>query len=214
MKLRTTLAVGVLSLLSLNSFASKFEVTVQNLTKGQPIAPPLVIAHSPRISLFHVGEKASKGIEVMAQDGDTSVLEAELANNQAVFSKNKGVGPILPGEKQTVIIETKNPYEKLSVLAMVARTNDGFVGAKNLATNLKTGSSYSVLAEVYDAGAEMNTESCDTIPAPPCNNPKIGTNGGEGFVRPHEGIQGIGDLELARDSFASKSAKVTIKRVH
>lgn len=214
MKKPAIVATLLLTAFSFQTAATQFEITVQNLTKGQPITPPVVVAHSPQLQLFKVGEEASQGLKELAQDGVTSTLIGELSGSGLVKGVATGSGVILPGQKQTITLKTTSKHAVLSFVSMLARTNDAIVSSKNLPIfKLKKGFSYSVLAEVYDAGAEKNTESCSTIPAPPCNSPMIGTDGGEGFVRPHEGITGIGDLDLARDAFASKAAKVTIKRV-
>src|SRR5690606_21729315 len=111
------------------------------------------------------------------------------------------------------VVEANDFNFMISFASMIARTNDGFLGAKNLSTKLSVGESHSELVMAYDAGVEMNTESCDHIPAPPCGNPNIGTNGGEGFVHPHPGVQNIGDLSPLRDAFASTVAKIHIKRI-
>jgi len=193
--------------------AKKFKVTVVNLTKGQPLTPVLVAVHAPSFQLIHLGQEASQGLKDLAQDGITSTLVTELAAEKEVVRTAQGSGVFLPGQKQMIEVEANNPYFKLSLVSMLARTNDGFAAAMNLPTNLKVGQSYSRLASVYDAGAENNTEECAHIPAPPCDSHNIGTNGGEGFVRPHEGITGIGDLEGGRDAFGSKVAKVIVERI-
>ncbi|MCR9204309.1 MAG: spondin domain-containing protein [Halobacteriovoraceae bacterium] len=198
---------------SFQAAATQFEVTIQNLTKGQPITPPVLVAHSPKIQLFKVGEEASQGLKELAQDGVTSTLETELNSSAYVKGVNTGSGVILPGQKQTITLKSTSKKVVLSFVSMLARTNDAIVAAKNLPLRIRKGHSYVVLANVYDAGAEQNNESCSSIPAPPCNNPGVGTDGGEGFVRPHEGVLGIADLDLTRDTFASKAAKITIKRV-
>lgn len=213
MKKPIFLAAAFMTAFSFQAAATQFEITVQNLTKGQPITPPVVVAHSPKIQLFKVGEEASQGLKELAQDGVTSTLQGELSGSPLVKGIALGSGVILPGQKETLTLKTSSKHVVLSFVSMLARTNDAIVAAQNLPLKLRKGGSYSYLGNVYDAGAEQNTESCSTIPAPPCNSPGVGTDGGEGFVRPHEGIQGIGDLDLARDAFASKAAKITIKRV-
>ncbi len=94
---------------------------------------------------------------------------------------------------------------------MLARTNDAFLAIKAPLSFGKDKVIY--LASVYDSGAELNTELCRHIPAPPCNKPGVGTQGGEGFIHPHPGLLNIGDLKPLRDAFASKVAKVIIERV-
>lgn len=213
MKKTNLILATLLTGLSLQASATQFEITVQNLTKGQPITPPVVVAHSPSLQLFSAGQEASQGLKELAQDGVTATLESELSGSNAVKGLGIGSGVILPGQKAVISLKTTSKKAVLSLVGMLARTNDAIVAAKNLPLKLRKGASYSVLANVYDAGAEQNVETCATIPAPPCNNPGVGTDGGEGFVRPHEGVTGIADLDPARDAFAAQSAKITIKRV-
>jgi hypothetical protein len=193
--------------------AKKFKVTIVNLTKGQPMTPALVAVHAPGFELFHLGQPASKGLQIQAQDGDTSKLTQELMKSKSVVRTAMGAGVFLPGQKQEIEVEANNPYFKISLTSMLARTNDAFAAVQNISTALKVGQKVIKLAKVYDAGAENNTEECAHIPAPPCDNPMSGTNGGEGFVRPHEGINGIGDLELGRDTFSNVVAKVIVERI-
>lgn len=208
-----TLLVGAQVHAKKNNQAKKFKVSIINLTKGQPMTPALVAVHAPGFELFHLGQPASAGLGILAQDGDTSVLTQELSKKKYVVRTAQGSGVFLPGQKQEIKVEANNPYFKISLVSMLARTNDAFAGALNISTNLKKGQKIIKLAKVYDAGAEMNTEECAHIPAPPCDNPKVGTSGGEGFVRPHEGINGLADLELGRDTFSNVVAKVIVERV-
>lgn len=215
--MKTLPFIFALSLLSSTAFAKAkpkmFKVEVTNLTKGQPITPPVVAAHSPRTKIFMLGKKASKGLSILAQDGVTDNFVAELDGNKFVKRSVVGSGVILPGMKQSLMIEANDKRFVFSVVGMLARTNDAIVAARGLTSDLKVGQKITHLARVYDAGAEMNTQLCEHIPAPPCNNPGVGTEGGEGFVRFHEGVQKLGDLDVARDTFAPIAAKITVKRV-
>ena len=192
--------------------AKKFKVTVQNLTKGQPITPPVIAVHHPNYKMVKIGNPASQGLAELATDGKTDNLVQELADNRYVVRSAVGDGVTLPGKKVEIIVEANNPKYKISLVTMLARTNDAIVVAMDLPTKLRKGQKFSTLASVYDAGAEENSESCEHIPAPPCNNPGQG-DAGEGFIRPHEGVQGLSDLRLNRDTFANMVAKVIIERI-
>lgn len=189
-----------------------FKIKITNLTKGQPITPPVIAVHNANYHIFKLGEASSPGLAALAKDGVTNILEQELAYERNVVRAKTGTGVIAPGASQEVLIAVNHPEFKVSVVAMLGRTNDAIVAVKGLGTKLKRGYFFETLANVYDAGAEANTESCGEIPAPPCNSPNLGMPG-EGFIRPHEGILGIGDLDLSRDSFASQAAKISITRV-
>ena len=94
----------------------------------------------------------------------------------------------------------------------LSRTNDAITAKNGLSLKLKPGQSYSAFLNTYDAGVEVNTESCNAVPAPPCNSHNVGETE-NGIIKPHVGILGLGDLDLARDSFAKEAAKLTIKRI-
>lgn len=193
--------------------SNTYDITITNLTKGQPIPPPVIAIHSPRVSLFEVGEPASTGLYQLAEDAVTDALVSELEGTRGVVRTAVGDGVILPGQSATYTVEANNPRFVLSVVAMLARTNDAFVGGRNLSLRLKSGQSYSRLLSVYDSGTEVNNEEGAFIPAPPFGNAGVrDTDGAEGFIAPHPGIQNIGDLEPLRDAFPVKSAKITIKR--
>ena len=187
----------------------KYKITIVNLTKGQPMTPPVVALHSSETSLYVLGQEASQGLKELSQDGATDTIVGELESNGYVYHHAVGTGLILPGESQEITI--KSHRGRISLVAMLARTNDAIVAFNIPTAHLRDKVSF--LAPVYDSGAENNTESCQHIPAPPCGNPGVGTDGGEGIVHPHPGIQNIGDLDPLRDAFASKVAKITIEAV-
>jgi hypothetical protein len=159
-----------------------------------------------------LGSKSSEGLAALAKDGMTKGLEGELQASKKVVRTATGSGVILPGMSESIMVEANNPHFKLSLVSMLARTNDAITVLNSGSLKLKPGMKVSYLTGVYDAGVEVNSESCDHIPAPPCGNPGSGIVESS-FIRPHPGVALIGDLEAGRDLFASKVAKVTIKRV-
>ena len=188
----------------------RYQVTVLNLTKGQPLTPPVVVLHKRNSRLVQLGNPASAGLAELAQDGATASLKAEFDANTSVVSTAVGNGVIMPGEKSEIVIETRSQHHlSISVFSMLARTNDAFIKSK--IEYLYSGNTQ--LARVYDAGVEQNTEDCAHIPAPPCGNHNVGTDGGEGFVRPHEGLHLSRDLNGQRDTFANVAAQVTLKNL-
>jgi hypothetical protein len=192
--------------------AKLFKITMINLTKGQPLTPAVVAVHSPAHEIVHLGQAASQGLSELATDGKTDKLVHELKNDMYVVRSMTGKGITLPGQKSEIVVEANDSRFKFTLVSMLARTNDAIIVAKDISTKLKVGQKSVTLASVYDAGVEKNTESCDHIPAPPCNSPGMGEVG-EGFVRPHEGVLGLGDLDLSRDAFASVVAKIIVERI-
>lgn len=183
----------------------RYKVTVVNLTKGQPLTPPVIAIHRDQAKMLPLGHPASEGLADLAQDGTTELLKQELRSNRYVYAVAVGKGVIMPGEKSEIIIEARFRYLKFSVFSMLARTNDAFIYARASA-------GATTLAPVYDAGVEHNSEDCAHIPAPPCGNHNVGTDGGEGFVRFHEGLHLTRDLNGQRDTFANIAAKVIVAR--
>ena len=124
-----------------------------------------------------------------------------------------GEGPILPGESLTLSIEADDGFPLLTVAAMLATSNDAFLAVHSMP--LPTGDTpVSLGASVYDAGSETNTESCLTIPGPPCGSPgSRDTAGAEGFVHVHNGIHGIGDLAPESYDWRNPGAYVTVRRI-
>ena len=194
------------------SYKNVYEITIQNLTTGQPLTPSLLAVHSSRSKIFRVGEAASDGLGALAKDGATQTIVSELKSKKYVDFVKVGKGLIFPGNKESLRIETSSKHVKLSIVSMLARTNDAISVLDSASLRLRRGQVVTYFTNVYDAGVELNTESCSDIPAPPCSSPNSGV-AEESFIRPHPGIQLIGDLEANRDAFASKVSKVTIKRI-
>jgi len=212
MKSKLLKNVLVLLTLSTSAFANqmaKYEVTIQNLTKGQPLTPAAIVVHDGSFKLFELGAPSSKGLYMLAEDGKTAELQSEVEGMKLHFAKLNGL--TLPGKSNSVMIEA-NPMDKISIASMLAKTNDGFVSSlASLSLYLRKGQSYSRLLHVFDAGSELNNELQAFIPA--YGNAGVRTDKGEGFVTFHPGFQGVGDSDLESVAFAPQAAKITIKRI-
>lgn len=198
-----------------------YKVTVINLTKGQPLTPPVVAVHKGRQSvLLHPSHQASDGLAILATDGMTDDLVAEFEKNSIVSQVLVGDGVIMPGQKaEFTFSQTKSDIPVVSLFTMLARTNDAIAvanGRDSVTTTTEFSSPKKIyFAQVYDAGVEYNSEDCAHIPAPPCNNPNSRPSmDGEGFIRPHEGLTLHGDLTGQRDSFANIAAKVIVEKIN
>ncbi|QPI48852.1 spondin domain-containing protein [Massilia antarctica] len=146
-----------------------FEVTLVNLTAGQPFSPLLVIAHTDAFSLFKEGEAASVALENIAEAGNTAPLAALIGDAKSVIAS--ATGPAAgPGKATTVSLAVPLAAivtTRLSFAVMLGNTNDGFTGlsGESLAS-IPVAGSRSVDLIGYDAGTEGNTESADTVPGP------------------------------------------------
>lgn len=147
------------------SVEKSFTVTLINLTAGQPMSPLAVVASDTHSPLFSLGSSASTALETLAEGGNNAEL---LKLSTATAS---GSGPIAPGAKSSVTIETKS-YPYLNIASMLVATNDTFLAKQNIALEtLAVGESYRSEVRAYDAGTEANSESAATLPG----------LGGEGF---------------------------------
>jgi hypothetical protein len=192
--------------------ADTYEVTIVNGTRGQIITPPLVATHNANVALFTVGRPAPEFLHTLAEDGDTTATVNAAMATPEVHAVVTGDGPIGPGENITLTVESTDAFPLLTVAAMLASSNDAFIALHSIA--LPTSAAAAVhTAPVYDAGTEANTESCATIPGPPCGNAGVrDTEGAEGFVHVHSGIHGLGDLSPAMHDWRNPGAYVTVRR--
>lgn len=217
---RSSLTLAMVMLLSLfacgvaaadGGRGQTYSVTITNLTKAQPITPPLVISHKQSFQLFMAGHPASDGLAALAEGGDTQPLEALLGTRDDVFDYQvAGATPIMKAESRTVEIKVRGSYRYISLAGMLAASNDAFIAVKGI--KVPYFGMKSLAAVAYDAGSEANSELCTDVPA--CGGKLRVTDGAEGFVFVHNGIRGAGDLIAANMDWRNPVAKVVIKKVH
>ncbi len=188
-----------------------YQVTITNLTKGQPFTPPVVVISNRNFKLYELGKESSPGLKELSTDGKTQTLVEEISHSVNVSANGVGTKLILPGKSDTIEVKG-NWNNRLSLVSMLAKTNDAFIGKQGVSLNMKRGHSVTFLAKVYDSGAEINNESKDFIPG--LGSPGVNTSESEGFVHFHPGIFGIADLAPVSDAFSIIAAKVTIKRIY
>lgn len=205
-----------------NHKMAMYEVTVTNITNNQPLAPVAVIAHDSGYQPWHSGSAASDGLEMLAEGGDPSQLIAEADMDAGVVATAASTGgPFAPGSAKTITIEAMHGSElQLSIATMLVNTNDAFAGVNSLSIgDMAMGDTMSMMAKVYDAGTEANTESAATIPGP--------AGMGEGFnaarddvdfVSIHAGVVTVDDglMTSALDEshrWLGPAAKVSVTRV-
>lgn len=147
-----------------------YEVTVTNLTYGQPLSPIAVVLHDEG-NLWMIGESASVELEQLAEGGDTS----GITGLSVVNARAAGDAPFGPGSTQTVTVTIEDQTDAmLSLATMLVNTNDAFTGLNAIdLSGLAVGDSWSAKAMVYDAGTEKNSEMAGTMPGP--------ADGGTGF---------------------------------
>lgn len=216
-----------------------YDVTITNLTGGQPLTPPVVATHRGKHAVFEVGQPASVGVREIAENGNNSPLLAQLGANpfdQISSFTQAGSGPLVPpgkpgsgmfGDHVSFTIDAGRGAKRLSFVAMLICTNDGFTGADSLRLPHRVGDTTHAATNGYDAHTEINTEDYVDI-VPPCQS-LIGDHAGEsdpgtgvsnpalaegGVIQHHAGIQGVDDLSPALHGWTDPVARITVERTH
>ncbi len=206
-----------------------YEVTITNLTPGQPLTPPLLVTHSMNAGFFTVGEMAGNGIQQLAENGNAEPLVIMLQDKTGVLDIVQGTVPLVPANdpgntglnhSETFIVSAEGNMRYLSFASMLVCTNDGFAGIDSvrLPINQKT-----IYAEVYDARTERNTEDFVDM-VPPCQGAIGITSDDEGtgisnsaiaedgVIIPHSGIIGGEDLLEKVHAWGNPVVKIDIVR--
>jgi hypothetical protein len=205
-----------------NGATHQFEITITNLTTGQPLSPGVVFTHTRRSSFLR-GE-ASEGLRLIAENGDPSVAAMELSEAKGVFDVVATDAPVHrvggPGpETLTTMITARSSARYLSLAVMLICSNDGVAALDGV--RLPRGSKPSVYyARAYDAGTELNEETSATL-VDPCFaiGPTMGVADGNdrtathSRVRRHRGIKGGADLDPALHGWKGPIARVSVRRI-
>src|ERR671910_1903521 len=93
-------AVGALALAPTAVAGQReYEVTITDLTSGQPLTPPVVATHHKKHAMFEVGQPASVGVREIAENGNSApllaFLEADPFDRFGGFAES-GTGPLVP----------------------------------------------------------------------------------------------------------------------
>ncbi|MEZ4711774.1 MAG: spondin domain-containing protein [Caldilineaceae bacterium] len=214
--------------------AQTYEVTVENLTPGQPFSPIVAVTHGDTVRLLNVNGAASDALAAIAQDGNPTPMVELLNSFPGEVTDVVNVGqPIAPqGASLTVdgaaITDTVSftitaaAGDYLSFVAMLICTNDGLVGLDS--ANLPDPGEERVIAlGAYDAGREENTEqssdlvdACSALgPVALPDDPNGNVNDGDVATTPvaniveHPGVDGEADLSADHDWI--EVANVTIR---
>lgn len=197
---------------------ARYSVTVTNLTKGQTFTPLLFATHAPTVRVFAPGTQASPQLQMVAEEGDTTLLAALLRGMTTSVREVVVAGGLqTPAVTAAFQIAGGGGFTQLSIVAMLIPTNDAFVGANGL--TLPSGFDPVVVDLIaYDSGTEINDELCASIPGPnfsECGGPGSGGHPGrgEGAVTVHNGMHGVGSMNEALRDWRGPVARVTILRI-
>ncbi len=179
----------------------KFGITLENLTSGQPITPPVVVVHDPEINVFDYNSPAElDGIDDLSEGGAQVDLLATLNARPGVlraYGLDSG-GPIVPGASYTEDGLYGVEGADVTLVAMLACTNDAYIRVSESLSVLRgslvpTGPTSAL---VFDSGSEDNDETTDTVPCLGGGPAALSEGLGEGMRMPHAGIVGGADLSV------------------
>ena len=205
-----------------------YSITIDNLTTGQPMTPPVAAIHRRVLDAFDVGSPARFAVKEIAENGNNAPFLELASSNKHVsdFIEATGgpPGPLMPEGTKTFMLDSANGAKYLTILMMLICTNDGFSGLDSIRLPSGVGESATYFSAAYDAGTEINTEDFADI-VPPCadlsgvppGDPGTGTSDPAlaegGVVHNHLGIMGGGDLDPAVHGWTDPVIRVFITRV-
>lgn len=166
-----------------------YAMTITNITHGQILAPPAVIAHNGDYKLFTLRTPSSTELAILAEEGNPSPLLDSVASILSLYPTARDTGGIMPSASMTIEIETTSKFPEISVASMLVSTHDGFMAVRGILAPRRGG--LTTEADAYDAGSEANTENCAFIPGPPCGSHVHDLVPAEGYVYVHSGVHGM-----------------------
>lgn len=186
-----------------------YQVTIENLTSGQPFSPGLIVTHDARVSLFRNGHIPSAGIVAIAEDGNPGPALSAVDGLDGIFGVTAIDAPIgyqgnsgpFP-DTANYLVDAPHGATHLSMAFMLICTNDGFSGLNSLKLTDRPVVRYGI---AYDAGSEANDYASSSI-VDPCggigpvalpadgNENSSATDGGR--IRAHKAIGLNGDLTV------------------
>jgi hypothetical protein len=228
-----TVFLATASLAAADAPVATYEVTISDLTAGQPLTPPVVATHRAATSMFTVGQPASFALKEIAENGNLAPMISQVESDKHVADSAAASAPLVPaglpgsamfGPSVTLTVSASEGAKFLSFASMLICTNDGFTGVDSLRLPKDVGDAVIVRSAGYDAGTELNTEDFADI-VPPCQG-LVGVSSGEpgtgtsnpalaegGVIHHHPGIVGGADLLPAVHGWTDPVAEITVERV-
>ena len=208
--LALSLLVLCVMLIPLDSMAATYELNIRNRTP-QLLTSSVCAVHRKGVEIFAVGETAPSGLSDLAEDGVVGGYRATVQQLDGVRSV-KVSGFISAGSRRRITLNARRSARLSCVLGMLVVTNDGFPAFLNMRLPRRVGQRKRIRARAYDAGSEVNTESCAHVPGGPCDAHFVG-DAENGTVQPHPNIQGIADLSATRHGWREPAVRGFIRRV-
>ena len=194
-----------------------YELTIENLTTGQPLAPPVLVKHTKRATVWQPRQIASNAVALLAEDANLPVAISALGKAPGVRMAKAGVdagatepAPIPPGASQTYTLSGKRGHY-LSLVSMLVNTNDVFTGLRRV--KLGRGQTRVYMARSYDAGTEVNNQLASHIPGPVGGNAGVREPEGNVIRRSPGLTPGVGDIPVDKINWSGPVAKITLAKV-
>ena len=214
--LATAVVVGVIpQLASLTANADGHEalqITVRNVTSGQPLTPAVVVVHDSNAIILPSSAERLDGLEELAESGSNTELIETLSARDGISQVARFGAVIEPGQGATIQNIMAEPGDYVTVIGMLACTNDAIAYGSVIVTE---DDSLPALGSgrVYDAGTEDNSEAEADVPC-------LGGAGvsdaeavdGEGEIGPHAGIEGSGDLTVDMHGWQGAVIQITVDK--
>lgn len=177
-----------------------YEVTMFNLTRGQPFSPPVIATHRGEGKIWQLAEPAGFEVKEIAENGNNAPLLDKLRllrNRGSVFDYQQAAstamapGPLVPSgraasgtfpDRVKVRIRGSRKNNRISWVSMLVCSNDGFTGVNGAKLPRKRGKRVIYKTDGYETQTERNTEDFADL-MPPCQA-LIG-------IRPADGAPGV-----------------------
>ena len=106
----------------------RYAVVVTNMTRGQSFTPILVATHTQAVRLFVPGTAASPELRDLAEEGNTDPLTTLLRGmRREVRDVVSTTGLLTPGVTVGIVVLGNDPFDRISIAAMLIPTNDAFL---------------------------------------------------------------------------------------
>ncbi len=150
-------------------YPSKYKATLMLNWSGNPqINAPsnphtgnmFYVVQNGNLSLFQVGQLASKGISITAMFGTVDDLQAETRANPNILKTY--TSPVLNEnqKKQSIMLDLTPSFNSISFVTMISPSPDWFIGIPNMSLmkNGKWIDDITIPLYVYDAGTDKGME--------------------------------------------------------
>ena len=196
-----TVAVAPVAVAQVDDDSEAVQFTFENLqpADGFFFTEPWVGLHSGDFDLFDLGDRATPGLESLAEGGNTELLGSEFAAQGRLQTTigNGDVQFISPGEVIEGSIEVRNAanYRYASFASMIIPSNDAFFGNED-----------PFAYELFDADGNFNGEVVIDIFAEDLYDSGTEVNDAQGAAGFSLGFEGDADGGTSTDDLSSTVA--------